>query len=166
MKTTDHYRRRERGTQIAELAVVIPLLAFLALLVSEGAAIVRAHQIVNNAAREGARLSSLSNKPSAAEVKTAAADYACFNGVKLVGATTSACTAMTFNLTCGTTGSDVVVTQIVVATASGVSENASQVTVTCSYPLSYLPAVSFPWLGLNVPNSIPLRATATFRNLY
>ncbi len=51
MRPTNHRRRAERGTQIAELAVVLPLLAFLAFIVSEGAGVVRTHQVINNAAR-------------------------------------------------------------------------------------------------------------------
>jgi len=167
MKTTDHRRTAERGSQIAELAIVLPLLAFLAFVVSEGAGIIRAHQVINNAAREGARLSSVSSEISINAVKTAAADYACFNGVKLVGGSRSACSATTFNVVCGTTGSDISVFQnFVVTTESGVSAMSSRVAVTCSYPLTYLPGISFPSLGISVPNHIPLKATATFGNLY
>ncbi|MGH9557263.1 MAG: TadE/TadG family type IV pilus assembly protein, partial [Terriglobales bacterium] len=52
-------RRGERGTQVAELAMVLPLLLFLGLAVTEGEGFVRAHQMLNNAAREGAKFSSL-----------------------------------------------------------------------------------------------------------
>src|ERR1041385_535103 len=49
-------KREARGTQVAELAIVLPLLLFLSLAVSEGAYMIRVHQVLNNAAREGARL--------------------------------------------------------------------------------------------------------------
>jgi Flp pilus assembly protein TadG len=169
MKTINHRRQAHRGTQVAELAVVLPLLAFLALVVSEGAGIIRAHQVVNNAAREGARISATTSAISTTTVSTAVADYACFNYVQLVGASPSACSTATFkpSVTCRAAGSGVAVNQaFTITTASGVSETASQITVTCSYPLTYLPALSFPSLGISVPNSIPLKATATFRNLY
>jgi Flp pilus assembly protein TadG len=175
MKSIDSRRQGESGTQVVEFAIVVPLLAFLALLVSEGAGIVRAHQVINNAAREAAHQSAMpANDPgvnpnSITAVQTAAADYACFNNVQLVGGTTSACSTATYkpNVKCGTSGSSVSVNQaFVINTASGVEEFASQVTVTCSYPLSYLPALSFPWLGINIPNSIPLKTTATFRNFW
>jgi Flp pilus assembly protein TadG len=168
MKTIDTHKRRERGTQIAELAVVLPLLAFLALVVSEGAGVVRTHQVINNAAREGARISAEEvNQDAISAVQTAVADYACFNGVKLNGASTSACTNTSFNVTCATSGSAVTVNQnVLVPTASGVGIQSSQVTVTCAYPLTYLPKLSFPWMGINVPNSIPLKAIATFSNFY
>lgn len=168
MKITKDRMRRERGTQIVELAVVLPLLAFLALVVSEGAGVVRAHQVINNAAREGARISAEQlNQGAISSVQTAIADYACFNGVKLSGASTSACTSTSFHVTCSTSGSAVTVNQaVLVATGSGVSVPSSQVTVTCAYPLTFLPALSFPSWGISVPNSIPLKATATFRNFY
>jgi Flp pilus assembly protein TadG len=167
MKTTKARRRGARGTQLVELAIVLPLLAFLALVVSEGAGVVRAHQIINNAAREGARLSAQANWVTIAGLTTAVADYACFNGVKLNGASTSACTNTTFNVTCAVSGSAVTVNQaVLVPTASGVAATSSQVTVTCAYPLTYLPSLNFPSFGISVPNSIPLKATATFKNFW
>lgn len=54
-------RRRQRGTQIVELAIVIPLLAFIVFAVIEGSEFARAHNVLNNAAREGARLIVQSN---------------------------------------------------------------------------------------------------------
>ncbi len=57
MRTTNH--RRQHGSQVVELALLLPLLLLLVLLVTEGAGMVRAYQVVDNAAREGARLSSL-----------------------------------------------------------------------------------------------------------
>jgi Flp pilus assembly protein TadG len=169
MNTTINDRKRgERGSQIAELALVLPLLAFLALVVSEGAGVVRTHQVINNAAREGARISAEQvSQDAISAIQTAVADYACFNGVKLSGASTSACTRTTFNVTCASAGSAVTVNQkVLVPTAAGVGIQSSQVTVTCNYPLTYLPKLSFPSLGISVSNSIPLRATATFSNFY
>lgn len=161
-------RRRERGTQIAELAVVLPLLAFLALIVSEGAGVIRAHQVINNAAREGARMSAQESNYTLASIQSTVADYACLNGVKLVGASASAaCTTTNFNTVCGTTGSTVTVNRsALIASDSGITMTATQVTVTCSYPLTYLPAFDFPTWGMHVSNSIPLRVTATFRNFW
>lgn len=167
MKTTEHRRRGESGTQIAELAVVLPLLAFMAFVVSEGAGVVRTHQVINNAAREGARISAQWPDYTVSGIQTVVADYACVNGVKLAGAATSACTATSFNTTCAATGSMVTVNRgLLIPTPSGTGIQATQVTVTCAYPLLYLPALNFPSLGLNVPTSIPLRSTATFRNFY
>ena len=52
-------RNNERGSQIVEFAVGLPLIILLALLVAEGANMFRVFQLVTNAAREGARLSTL-----------------------------------------------------------------------------------------------------------
>ena len=49
----------ERGTQLIEFAIVLPLIVLLALIVAEGANMFRVYELVANAAREGARLSSL-----------------------------------------------------------------------------------------------------------
>ncbi len=103
------------------------------------------------------------NQDQISAVQTATADYACFNGVKLNGASTSTGTSTTFKVTCSTSGSAVTVNQkVTVPTLSGVAIKSSQVTVTCAYPLAFLGGFSFPSWGINVPNSTPLRATATF----
>jgi hypothetical protein len=52
-------RYGQRGTLIAEFAVVLPVVILLTLLVAEGANLLRVYQVVANAAREGARLSML-----------------------------------------------------------------------------------------------------------
>lgn len=51
-------KRRQRGTQLVEFAVGLPLLLFICFASIEGASFVRAHQVINNAAREGARIAS------------------------------------------------------------------------------------------------------------
>src|ERR1051326_5973892 len=68
--------RSQRGSQIVEMAIVLPLLAFLALMVTEGADFIRVHSVLNNAAREGARLSSLQeNKGQTAGITAAVQQY-------------------------------------------------------------------------------------------
>jgi Flp pilus assembly protein TadG len=47
--------KRQRGTQILELALVLPVLALIVFIVLEGGELSRAHTVLNNAAREGAR---------------------------------------------------------------------------------------------------------------
>ena len=138
---------RERGTQIAEMAVVLPLLVFLTLVVVEGAAFVRVHQVLNNAAREGARLSVLlENKGATAEIANVVRQYALDNG-----ATTSLNDP---NLT-------VTIDQSrTITTCSGVNINASRVTVTYPYQLKYLPNVPF----FSVTSTINLQGSAEFRN--
>jgi Flp pilus assembly protein TadG len=138
-------RRGQRGSLIVELAIALPLLAFMAIMVAEGAGLVRAHQVLNNAAREGARLATLpENFAVLADIQSAVASYAANNGIALEPA----------NVT--------VDQNLLVPTASGVSMRASRVTVTYSYPLEYLAALPLA----TVPRSVTLTGAAEFRNQY
>ena len=167
-------RSGERGTQIVELAVVLPLLVFLALIVSEGAAFVRVHQLLNNAARESARLS-VENKLAGSQVATqklqflqdTATCYLIRNGVTPpAGQVPASCTTTATSTKCGTYS--VTVNQgIVVPTPSGTNMSASLVTVTCGYQVKYLP--KFPWFGVSGVFStgrVNLVGSAEFRNFY
>ena len=49
--------RRERGAAAVEMAIVLPLLALMFLMVVDLGLIIREHQVLQNAAREGARFS-------------------------------------------------------------------------------------------------------------
>jgi Flp pilus assembly protein TadG len=165
MKATIRRRRRERGTQIAELALVLPLLAFLALVVSEGASFVRVHQVLNNAAREGARLSSLQeNSPlyggDINQLIARVQYYAYCNGVNLQGGSFACVSPPTSLVTCQ--NPSVTIDQNVIAPAAPQNLTMSSVTVQCGYPLTYLPKL--PWFS--VPKTISLTGSAQFRNLY
>ncbi len=48
-------RNQEKGAQIAELAIILPLLVFLAMAAIEGGSMLRVHHLLNHAAREGTR---------------------------------------------------------------------------------------------------------------
>ena len=136
---------REKGSVLMELALVLPLLILIVMLVLEGSKLVRTHQVLNNAAREGARLSVLQeNQGATADVTTEVINYASQNGVPLAAG-------------------DVTVNQsALIAMPSGVSISASQVTVTHSYTMSYLSVFTF----LGVPGTYTLRGSAEFRNFY
>ena len=140
---------RERGTQIAEMAVVLPLLVFLTLVVVEGAAFVRVHQVLNNAAREGARLSAQpENEGATTEIANVVRQYAFDNGATASLNDPNLTVTINQNLT--------------IPTGSGVSIQASRVTVTYPYQLKYLPNVPF----FSVQSSINLQGSAEFRNFY
>ncbi len=146
MKPTE--RRRQRGTQVVELAIVLPLLAFLALLVTEGSSFVRVHEVLNNAAREGARLSAQQeNAGKTAAITTAVQNYITNeSGGRVNGAKA--------NVT--------VVQNLQVPTNDGsgpINMDASQVTVTYAYQFKYLP--NFVTGGVPVN----LQTSAEFRNL-
>jgi Flp pilus assembly protein TadG len=177
-------RRGERGTQIAEFAVILPLLAFLALVVTEGAGLVRTHQLLNNLAREGARVATVNENlhnaylsdPSPAIVGAMNA-YAQNNGISLPALTEggtapaggcSAGSGYCFNWTGTSNGnwncSSFTVTidqDVTMPGPNGVDIKASRVLVTCAYRLQYLP--NLPFFG--VSKLITLKGSAEFRNL-
>jgi Flp pilus assembly protein TadG len=160
MRTTE--RERESGTQIVELAAVLPLLVFLALAVSEGAGMIRAHQVLNNAAREAARLSTFQeNAGNITFLQNTATCYLIRNGVDPpAGQIPSSCPVTVTAPTCTSYG--VIVNQALLIPDDGVSMPASQVMVTCSYQLHFLPRL--PWFG--VTGVVPLGAKAEFRNFW
>ena len=150
-------RQQERGTQVAELAMVLPLLLFLGLAVTEGAAFVRAHQMLNNAAREGAKFSTLQeNYGDISDIQGVVDTYLKnASGNKLCVDATG----------CNVTSPLAVVTVdqcAAIFTASGVPMRASQVDVTYAYQLQYLPKL--PWF--NFAGTVNLRGRAEFVNFY
>lgn len=138
-------RLDDRGTQLAELAIVTPMLLLIALLLIEGGKIARIHQVLNNAAREGVRLSSLpEHKNLTADIANRVVGYAAANGVSI-------------------TAADVTVEQdLTIPMPNGVNTSASRVAVSYTYTSTY--AAAFSWLG--VPTQYPLSTRAQFRNLY
>ena len=161
MRTT-RLRQQESGTQIVELALVLPLLLFLALAVGEGAGMIRAHQILNNAAREAARLSVLpANQGNIVFLQNTATCYLVRNGVTPPAAQVPAsCRARVFQSTC--TSYVVNVNQAMMVPNGGVYIPASQVTVSCGYKLNFLPRLP----GFGVSNVINLWGEAEFRNFW
>ena len=144
MKIIDLHRC-DRGTQIAEFALVLPLLLFISLGIIEGSSFIRVHQIINNAAREGARISALpENSGHTADIVQAVVDYAGRNGVTLPA------------------GNVTIDQSKIVTTSTGANMSASQVTVTYGYPIQWLSKL--PWF--NVPPTVNLKATAEFANFY
>jgi Flp pilus assembly protein TadG len=163
MKRTRIFRHPERGTQIAELALVLPLLLLIVAIIVEGSGFVRVHQVLNNAAREGARIASLDvNQPSngdhTADIRRAVAAYACNNGVALTG-TGIACANANTAIVCNA-ASITVLQNIQVPTPSGIFLSDSRVTATCTYRSQFIPNV--PFFGIS--SSFPLTGTAEFQN--
>jgi Flp pilus assembly protein TadG len=131
---------------LLELALVLPFLILLLLLVLECTQLVRTHVVLNNAAREGARLSVLKeHEGGIADIKTQVVAYAAQNHVTI-------------------TTADVTVNQgVSVPMPTGYGAiTASKVTANTTYTLNYLKA--FAWFG--VPATYTLQGAAEFRNLY
>lgn len=161
---------RQRGTQLVEFAVVVPLLALLALLVTEGAGMVRAHQVLNNAAREGARLSiSKENERYVTgtlidtQIATVVKQYAYCNGVPLDSATFASCGAKSNSLSGACSTYNINVDPTIPLVVNGVNETDTRVIVTCAYKLLWLPRL--PFFGTSGP-TVTLTGTAEFRNLF
>jgi Flp pilus assembly protein TadG len=167
MRTTKRRRRHaQRGTQILEFAIVLPILMFFAIAVSEGASFIHAHEVLNNAANDAARIASLAENadgwnpgPENSFAVQAACDYLRANSGAFVNWNAAKDT------TCGNPAFTIQVTRVTLADApivNGVAMSSSQAVVVYRYPLQMFPALS--WVGL--PNPLPLRGTAQFRNFY
>ena len=129
---------------------MVPFLLLLVLVIIEGAAMIRTHQVMNNAAREGARLSASGQEYECngsaaclATIQQAVVQYAADNGVTV------------------TTAQVQVDQSMMVMQPSGIAIHASGVTVTMAYPLPLLSKLPF-----GIPATITMAGTAEFRNLY
>lgn len=165
--------RQSRGTQVVELAIVLPLLIFLSLAVAEGAYMIRVHQVLNNAAREGARLAVEGQNYDAANPLTNCAtaapntshgalcqaiiSYAQNNGIA-AGTGTNRC-----NGSPKANGLNITINQLYVipSAGGGLGINGTQVTVVCPYNLAFLPRV--PSFG--VTGTVNLSGSVVFRDL-
>jgi Flp pilus assembly protein TadG len=168
MKRTERQRRHsQRGTQIVEFAVVLPILIFLVMAVSEGAAFIRTHQVLNNAAREAARtaaaVENLNGWDPVSQQNSIAIQAAC-NYLRNNSGAFVNWNALS-DSTCSDAAFTIQVTRLEGVNApsvSGVAISSSRAIVTYRYQLQLFPAL--PSVGL--PNPLPLSGTAEFRNLY
>lgn len=149
MRRTERTRLRqrcpERGTALVELAVMLPLLLLLSLMVMEGGAMIRTHIIINNAAREGARFSSLAeNNGNVAGIKQVVSDYAAMNGVTVPA------------------GEVTVLQTDPVPGPNGVLMESSRVTIQHPFTMNFVPKLP----GAQVDATTLLYGRAEFRNLY
>lgn len=166
-------KRESRGTQVAELAIVLPLLLFLSLAVSEGAYMIRVHQVLNNAAREGARLAveqqnydpvnpltdcTAPKGNTQAALCQAIISYAQNNGIS-AGSSFNQC-----NGAPGTNGLNITVNQnyLIPAVGGGLNINGTQVQVLCPYNLAFLPRV--PSFGIT--GTVTLKGNVVFRDFF
>jgi Flp pilus assembly protein TadG len=145
-------RRSERGTQLLELAIVLPLLLFLAMLVTEGADFIRVHQVLNNAAREGAKFSSMPENSCLGDttcltaIQNVVVNYANNNNVTVAAANVAVDQQAAWIVPTGTVEGFWV----------------SKVSVTYSYPIIYLRIAP----GFTIPSTIVLTGMSQFQNFY
>jgi Flp pilus assembly protein TadG len=168
-------KRRDRGTLIVEFAITLPVLIFLTLIAVEGANLFRVLEVIDNAAREGARLSILpqdyyqavnqggggsfsnptnctftaSQMTSTFPVCQNVANYIENNGV--IGNLMVNCPTVT-----------VTVDQQYAPASDAAVKHYSQVSAVCAYSLRYLPKLIF----YSIPRTISIKRTSTMLNLY
>lgn len=158
---------------MVELALVLPLLIFLSLAVAEGAYMIRVHQVLNNAAREGARLAVEQNNYDVANPVTncaavtantshaalcqAIVSYAQNNGIA-AGAGWNRC-----NGPANASGLNITINQLypIPSATGGLSLNGTQVMVVCPHNLAFLPRVP----GFGVTGTVNLSGGVVFRDL-
>ena len=146
-----HRRRaRGRGSELVEFAVALPALVLLALVVTEAAGMIGAHQVLINAAREGARLAVVPGELNATgDINNRVIAYAAANGLTLTGANISI------------NQNDVLHPGGGACSAANPCLTASAVTVSYTYPFTYLPRMPF-----GIPSTVALGATVVMRNFY
>jgi hypothetical protein len=66
---------RQEGALLVEMAFVLPIFAIIFLIIIDGGLAIREHQLLQNAAREGAHYASLYQGISQAEIKQVVVDY-------------------------------------------------------------------------------------------
>jgi hypothetical protein len=173
---------KERGTQIAELAICLPLLCFIVIAVLDGADFVRTHVVLNNAAREGARLSTSIGRCPNGTCNTVPAmqqyvfDYVTFELCPPDSSGNPVCTGLggpkSRAATCSTplALSNITVNQSVSwqfqdpSSSQTMQETGTQVTISYPYTFCYLSNFASFFGGMS--NTMTLQTSATFRNLY
>jgi Flp pilus assembly protein TadG len=164
----------ERGAQIAELAICLPLLCFLVVAIIDGADIVRTHVLLNNAAREGARMSASTYCPgcganvTSSFVQSYVLQYVTkeTNGANIGGSTgkDAWCSATPLGVSNITVNPSASYTYDDPSIGQSVTGSASKVTIDFAYTFCYLPNFSAYFGGMS--NTLPLHTEATFHNLY
>jgi Flp pilus assembly protein TadG len=170
--------RREKGTQLAELAVTLPLLVFLALGAIEGGSLLRVHQLLNNAAREGTRMAITQNVAFAANrdtiVQNVVTNYLTNNnalpggGAFTLGqcnswnAGTNVTTKWPFEVGGTLPAGGAITGTLTLASGTTVVTSMAQVTVTCAYKFFFMPTLP----GLRRQPTVTLKGQTTMMDLY
>jgi Flp pilus assembly protein TadG len=171
MKTVNRIRpARQRGAPIVELALVMPILAMLLFMAVEGGDFFRTHNVLNNAAREGARLAAAKdNQCDACKVDQTfqnTCSAAASSGANFAGVIYGVCSYIANDNTLRGGGSITpgnvtvqVTNRSALNTATGNVVNLTQVVVTYPYTFKYLPALG------DSPPKLTLSAQAEFAML-
>ena len=153
-------QRQERGAQLVELALVLPLLLLIVLIATEGAALIRTYQVMVNAAREGARVAVLQENQAKVDetVNNASICYMVRDGVVPSASLPAMCAGVDTSSPACTVFSATVNSDYSIPNGA-TTMAAVQVNVSCTYRLKLLPS-------FGIANTIPLQTTATWRRLW
>jgi Flp pilus assembly protein TadG len=143
--------RLQKGVAAVELAIILPLLVILLLGILEVGGMTRDHQVLQNAAREGARFSALASNNMGDSTNPAAVE----NLIK------SRIIAYLANENITVSNGAIVVNQTYPLSVGGLTITGSEITITYTRPLLTPGVTSLIPLG-----SRQLRGTAVFRNFY
>ena len=140
---------RQRGVAAAELAVVLPLFGILLLGILEVGSMARDHQVLQNAAREGARFSSLSDNEirGIASVETRIKDRI----IRYLA-----------NEKITVTGGDITINQGYTMQVGAVYVTGSEITIAYQRPVLFTGLSN--WIALGATTT--LKGNAVFRNFY
>lgn len=171
-------RKGEKGAQIAELAVALPLLVFLAMAAIEGGSMLRVHQLLNNAAREGTRMAITQNVAFAANrdtvIQNVVSNYLTNNNALPGNNTFTLGECATWNAGTNVTtdwpfepggtvpAAGAITGTLTLASGQTVITPMAQVTVTCAYKFFFLPTLP----GLQRQPQVSLQGQTTMMDLY
>lgn len=137
-------RNRQKGVAAVELAIILPLFGILLLGTLEIGGMARDHQVLQNAAREGARLSAMeSNDGNIAGLKSRIIAYLVNERITTVVA------------------GDITIDQNFTITVGALNIKSSKITVNYRRPFLF-PGIT-RWVPLG---SVTLQGNAVFRNFY
>lgn len=143
-------RQQQRGVAAVELAIILPLFGILLLGIIEVGSLARDHQVLQNAAREGARFSSLPANRTDGVTDAAAVETLIKNRI----------IDYLDNERITVVAGDITVNQAYEMTYAGVTIPASEITIIYNRP------VLFPGIANWFTLSTTVRGKAIFRNFY
>jgi Flp pilus assembly protein TadG len=141
---------RERGVAAVELAIILPLFGILLLGIIEIGGLARDHQVLQNAAREGARFSSLPANRMSEATNPTAVETTIKNRI-IAYLTNESITVTTGNIT---------VNQGYTMLLGGINVPASEITIVYNRP------VLFPGIANWLTMTTTVQGKAVFRNFY
>ena len=141
MKNKNRRKSGESGAILVEAAFALPILALILLCIIDLGLAIREHQILQNGAREGARVASIPPETSLANVRSTVTNYCRGENIAVNPA-------------------DVTVTPALIPLGDGLYAHGTQVTVAYTKQMLILGAPILP------SNTITLRGVAVFRNLF